>query len=772
MVLVVLFGLGAGVTLAGVAGARRTASANDAILRAANSAELITSFQTAHPAEILAQLERIPGVDGVSILIGFGGRLEGIDQPASTLYFQGMWTDPPTVDRPIVTAGRLPSGPNEMLLNEGAAERTGLRPGGTATLALVDPTSFGGSEQLTRSDMVVVGIGLLAEEVIEDELGVRPLVLFSRAFTETHLSYQVYGAVGLSLARGDVSGVAAGLPAVQDGNGRSGMVIERLRDDDRARVQTAMRPLLGTLVGFTALAGTATVVVTAQATSRMVRRRRTDDRALTAIGCTRRQLAAADLGCAFTVAAGGAAMALVLAAFASPLFPVGPARRVRGVVGGADVDSVALGVGAAALVGALLVLVGVSVLRQRTGRTTGERGWAPRPLARHPAGLVGLRMATARTGASTTIAGVAAGLATVLATLTFTGALDGLARDADLVGMSWDVVARETFTDIDAPSVLSTAQGDPRVRRVTGLGYTNGTLNGAQLPGAQVTALLGDPWPPVSAGRAPRTSREILVGRATLETLGLHVGDEVQLTLSRNAGLGPGPEPKPVTVTVVGSAVAPAVGLAGVGTPRLGHGFVLSAETVEAIVGEGSVTPFVYLFDLAPGADPKALIDRFPDGLPDSSGKPTEWYTSAVPAEVRQAKDARPVIWLGVAALAVTVVATIGHSLLGFVRHRRRDYAVLKALGFTPGQVRATVLWQGGAVLGVALLAALPIGIAGGRWLWIAFAEGLGILVRPVIPLTLLGTAVVLTVVVIQSAALVPATLARRTAPGQALHAA
>lgn len=238
------------------------------------------------------------------------------------------------------------------------------------------------------------------------------------------------------------------------------------------------------------------------------------------------------------------------------------------------------------------------------------------------------------------------------------------------------------------------------------------------------------------------------------------IGDEVELNLVQDFALGPRPDPKPMTVTVVGSAVVPAIGQAGIGTPRLGQGFVLSAETVDAILGEGGALPYVFLFDLARGADPQTLIERFPAGLPDSSDLPTEWFTSAVPAEVRQAEDARPVIWLGVGALALAVVATIGNTLLGFVRQRRRDYAVLKAIGFTPGQIRATVLWQSGAVLGVALLAALPVGIAAGRWLWIAFADDLGILVRPVVPTLLLGAAVVVTMLAVQGGALIPATLA------------
>ena len=606
---------------------------------------------------------------------------------------------------------------------------------------------------------------MLADEVIEDELGDRPLVLMSRALTDIHLDRRAWGLVGLSLAGGDIDAAVAGLEraGIFDGGAQE--------SGDRARVQRAIRPLLGAFAGLAVLAGTATAVVAAQAIGRMVRRRPVDDDALVALGCNRRQLVAADLALASTVAMGGVVVALVIAVIGSPLFPVGPAHRVSEVVGGIDVDAVALGVGAACLVGSLLLLVGVSSWRRRSGRAVVTPVPVPGPLGSSPSRSTGIRLTTGRRGFRTTVAGVSAGLAAVLAALAFSGSLGRLAHDDELVGMSWDVVARENFSDIDAAAVQSTVQGDPTVRRMTAVGYPIGEINGTALNGAQVSAVIGDPWPPISEGRAPRTSREILVGKTTLGKLGLRIGSEVELTLSRDFSLGPGPEPTPLAVTVVGSAVAPAVGQAGGDTPRLGQGFLVSTETVEAILGQDGVPSYIYLFDLTPGSDPAALIARFPDGLPDDAGVSTEWYTSAVPAEVRQAEDARPVIWLGVGALAVAVVATIGHTLMGFVRQRRRDYAVLKALGFTRRQIRSTVLWQSGAVLGVALIGAVPVGVATGRWLWIAFAENLGILVRPVVPVLLLGAALLVTVLVVQGAALLPAALARRTSPGQALRA-
>ena len=59
---------------------------------------------------------------------------------------------------------------------------------------------------------------------------------------------------------------------------------------------------------------------------------------------------------------------------------------------------------------------------------------------------------------------------------------------------------------------------------------------------------------------------------------------------------------------------------------------------------------------------------------------------------------------------------------------------MLRALGFTPRQVRATVGWMAVAFAAVALAAGVPLGIAGGRLAWGAFTGQLGIVPVTVIP--------------------------------------
>ena len=336
-----------------------------------------------------------------------------------------------------------------------------------------------------------------------------------------------------------------------------------------------------------------------------------------------------------------------------------------------------------------------------------------------------------------TLAGVAAGLAVVVAAVTFTGSLGRLIGDPSLVGLSWDVGGRTPFDPVDLTQVRSLVKDEPTVERVTGIAYFGGTVDGSDVVLASLDAVKGSAWPPVVSGRVPVADDEVLVGSATLDQLGIELGDTISVTVSAFDFGGSSSTTQTPNLTVVGSAVAPAIGLQGADTPKLDVG-ILAGRQALRLPDEVSSSVIV-LFDLAEGVDAGDLVGRFPQGLPVQRNTPTEWFTSAAPAEVSQAEAARTVVWLGVGLLAAAIVGTVIHTLLVTVRQRRREYAVLRALGFTRSQVRTAVLSQSGVIISLALATALPVGIAGGRWLWTAFARGLGIVVDPAVPLLLLG---------------------------------
>jgi ABC-type lipoprotein release transport system permease subunit len=174
---------------------------------------------------------------------------------------------------------------------------------------------------------------------------------------------------------------------------------------------------------------------------------------------------------------------------------------------------------------------------------------------------------------------------------------------------------------------------------------------------------------------------------------------------------------------------------------------------------------------MAPGADGNAVAARItaarPDGVPNGTiPKPVQ-----VAAEIRNA-DEMGVLPLGLGlAMAFGAVLSLGFALAAFVRQRRRELAILKTVGFTRGQVRSAVVWQGALALLVTLAVGVPLGIAGGRWLWSRFAADIGIAPTASVPALLLLVAVGVVLVVGILSAAAPGVMAAATRPAEAMRA-
>ena len=68
------------------------------------------------------------------------------------------------------------------------------------------------------------------------------------------------------------------------------------------------------------------------------------------------------------------------------------------------------------------------------------------------------------------------------------------------------------------------------------------------------------------------------------------------------------------------------------------------------------------------------------------------------------------------------------------MRQRRRQFALLKALGFTQGQIAASVAWQSSVAAVIGVVLGVPIGVTLGRWLWTLFADGISAVPHPTVP--------------------------------------
>jgi ABC-type antimicrobial peptide transport system permease subunit len=119
-------------------------------------------------------------------------------------------------------------------------------------------------------------------------------------------------------------------------------------------------------------------------------------------------------------------------------------------------------------------------------------------------------------------------------------------------------------------------------------------------------------------------------------------------------------------------------------------------------------------------------------------------------------------------ALAVAMVLSIWATVQASTRRRRRDLAMMKALGMTRRQLRAVVLWQSSTILVIAAVLGLVLGWVVGRLVWSAFASSIGVVPVAVLPLGLVLFGLLILIVSGDALTLLPAESAAR-APSASL---
>ena len=517
-----------------------------------------------------------------------------------------------------------------------------------------------------------------------------------------------------------------------------------------------------------ALFGAATVVlVLGQLVARQALLDSEEDSVWRSIGMTGGELAIASaLRGAITAALAGA-IAAGVAIGLSPLFPRGVAR-VAETSPGVALDWVALAFGFAVLVTVVVGLTTVAAWRGRA-RTTTERArpsFAPAALAGagfSPAAVSGVRMALepgrgrSAVPVRTTVLSITLGLAALAAALTFGRSLDHMLATPRLYGLTWDVsFGAAPSGDVffpDARPLGPIIARDPGVAAV-GLG-TKGVpiqVDGLVTSGVAFDSIKGDVTPPMLEGRPPKDDSEIAIGTVVLADLGKEIGDRVDVSVQGA---------HPVPMTIVGRAVvAPSEATSG-----FGSGVFFKHEALERM---GEANPAIR--DAIPPPDEIAVRFASPSTRAETEKRVRasvgemldEDFTNPDPSDLANFGRVRnmPVALAGM--LAVLALATMVHALVTAIQRRRRDLAILKTIGFVRAQVRRTVAWQAGTIVAVAVLFALPLGIAAGRIMWTLFADRSGLVPEPVTPAILL---VVFPLIIVLAVAIsaVPARAAART---------
>jgi hypothetical protein len=249
------------------------------------------------------------------------------------------------------------------------------------------------------------------------------------------------------------------------------------------------------------------------------------------------------------------------------------------------------------------------------------------------------------------------------------------------------------------------------------------------------------------------TAREARVG----------VGDEVTVGFDQ------------VPAEVVGIVVLPGIGnyegsdqaALGIGALFTEQGFAVSTSLgfVNDDQGPGGVLVSV-------AGDGQAALDRLQAEIDAAVGPEKIFVEGSIrPSDVGgyAAIRSTPLVLAGI--LGLLAAMTVGHGLIVSVRQRRRDFAVFRSLGFTRGQVMATVGWQATTVAVLGVLVGLPLGILVGRVAWGAVARRLGIVDVPVMPMVAVASSLPIALALSNLVAAIPARLGVRMRPGQELRA-
>ena len=798
VVIVALVAVLGGASLFALAGARRTQSSYPRFLRAAHASTMAIDpgpYDAGVNAAIAARPEVLSSATYVAFQTGalVDGRPDFAQDFETLGTFDGRFF---TMDRFAPTAGRLPDVGriDEIAVNVAAAHRYGYHVGQLLDLGVysgeqVSSNSFYDDPPppKIRTQVTIVGIGLFTDEVVQDDSNRLPLVLVTPAFSKQAAPYVSYAWQGLTLRHGDadVASVKAWYAAQLD---PGSPLFFRVTSVDAFHAEQAVRPLSLALAFFGVIAGFATLVLVSQSVGRLRRRGGTDETVLVSFGATSRELALASfVGPALALALGSVA-AVGLAYVASPAMPIGVVRRVESSPG-FDADWTVLGFGATVLfvvlaVGAAFVAVRGVPTRRPGQRRVGRRSRVAAAAARagmSPSAVTGLRRAfepgdggTAVPVRSVIVAGVIA-IATVVASLTFGASFRRLLDSPHLYGWNWDsaIFDRAGYGNLDLNGAHKRFDGSPEIAGWSGGYFGADSIDGHDVPllGMEIGS---DVAPPLLTGRMIEAKSEIVLGSATAQALGKHLGDTVQIGVGATQA----------TLRVVGTATFPSIGILHGAHTSLGIGALVVPHLVPGFdrrasgqgppgTTAGPVGPPVIFVRYQRHANRQAADSL----VSDVAGSIGQFPGSASvlgpqrPAEIVNSSDAGGVPTLLALALGAATAVSLAIALAASVQRRRRELAVLQCLGFTRRQLATSVMWQATATMVVGVAIGLPLGGELGRALWTAFAQQLDVVPHTTIPSTPLLLVTAAAIAAANIAAALPAHMARGLQPAQLLRA-
>ncbi len=700
-----LFGILGGAVVATAAVADRSDSAYPRLVEAVHREDVYTLVSGARD-KLVTEITELPGVTEHWAPLYWVGEL----QRASGLTYAGVVAGPghpPDLLHPVVLEGRLPhdSAVDEALVAEGFARDFDLHVGSVVELRLLTGAQvarFGqgfGEPAGPSVRLRVVGLGRLPLW----GSGLGPLV-GTPAFAAAHAPSAAGRSVYLRLAPGEGmrEEFAAGFDQLSVANPTPAELSElgALRPAyPRQQEDALLAPIRGVIVTGLVLAaiaaGVATVLLLGQALTRHHGAGVVDQRIEEALGMT---LAERTTARTLPTALGAvlcAALGTTAGLLAGHIQPVGGLRMFEPQPG--YLPPVPLAVYGGLVLGGTFLLL--STVTAAAVRRHPYGSAAPHPLptvpTRSAAILVGIRLAYLRgRGGGFPFApgtiGLTIGITAAVAALTFGASLERLVTTPERYGSLADVIV------VDPKEAdLARLRADPRV-----VAFDQVLLGQVRFGEALIGATAFDPQlasvgTTVIEGHLPAAPDEVALGPRLAEQLGLRVGGELALG-DRGGG-------HTTRLRIVGLATPqPSDDGERLGTVAVLHPNALLRMAPTPPYREAHVRA-------APGSAEALAADLERD---------LEIYRRAQPPEVQTLHDIRDVP--GVLAFLLTAGSAAG-AVHGFRATRRRSIrqrALLRALGFTTGQIRTALAVMVGAIVVPALALGVSLGLALARLAW------------------------------------------------------
>ena len=716
-----MVGLTVGFALSAWAGARRTDTALERLRVQTNAADAIafpSQVGVAHPN--WDRLRARPEVKTVAVwdlLFGiYNGHVPAVIFGSADGTYLGK------VEKPVVVQGRMfnPHSPNEVVVDENNGNQ--VPPvGGTFTYR------FYNSEQVDETGaplgptvtMHVVGV---VKEVPQFVFVSDGQVLVSPGFMARYGSrisvaenadiVLRHGEADMRKLRYDVNALVARGSPVLDAHATARRVNTTLDVETTALLLLAAAILLG--------GG----ILVAQVLGRSASTIADDAGTLRALGMSRQYLGVATGISHLIPALVAAPVAFLVALLASPRFPVGLGRRIDPDVG-YHVDWTIVGPGLAVV--AVLVLVASVLIGRgpRDGRLRrlgpakspgAVRRWAPVAIALGTTMAFETGQGRRRIPVAPALLAAVVAVMGVVASLTIDRGITNALHHPELAGVTWDASVTpnnraQTGRNISpelahrvmvAKGVQATAIVDRDVINVGNVGA----------PVFSVRPIAGASTTPITftliSGRSPRGRGEAAIGPATAKDLDVGIGDTVSVGASHTR------------VRIVGEALFPSDVHS-----EFDEGLWLAPRQFDAVVPEigpaGSITGGrLVAVRFAPGISSNTGIEHLQGELGPLA---TDIEPQDEPDELTNLHNVHTLPEVLAAFLGLIAIAALGSVLLSCARRRSHEFAVLRAVGMTRGNIRTVLNSQGTAIGLFGLVIGIPLGIAVGRLGWRAIAE-------------------------------------------------